>query len=259
MVDLHFHLLWGVDDGPQTRAATVAIARVAVDAGTSAVVATPHVGWDWPANNAGMLAERLEEVRETLRDEGIPLEVFSGAEVSLTRAVELDDTELHALRLGDGPWLLIEPPMLPGSPGLFAMFEMLRARGHRIIIAHPERCPAFHEDRSRLEGLVGDGMLCSITASALTGAFGRPVRKFARGLLSNGIVHNVASDAHDAERRPPSLLAELREAGLEAAQIEQLGRNSGRAIIEGASVPPPLYWASTDHGRLRRVLGSRRR
>lgn len=239
MIDIHFHILWGVDDGPRTRSETVAIARAAVEAGTRRVVATSHVSWDWPENDAATLAQRLGDVNEALREEGVPLEVLAGAEVALTRAVELDDTELRALYLGNGPWLLLEPPMLPASAGFDAMFAMIRARGHRIVIAHPERCPAFHEDRSRLEALVEEGMLCSITAQALTGAFGRAVRKFTRGMLRDGLVHNVASDAHDVSRRTPGLLAEMQKAGLSAAESERLGRDSGRAIVDGTPVPSP--------------------
>lgn len=142
-----------------------------MEAGTTSVVATPHVSWDWPENDAATLARRVADVNDALQEEGVALEVLAGAEVALTRAVELDDAELRALYLGNGPWLLLEPPMLPASAGFDAMFGMILSRGHRIVIAHPERCPAFHEDRSRLEGLVEGGMLCSVTAQALTGAF----------------------------------------------------------------------------------------
>jgi protein-tyrosine phosphatase len=239
LVDIHFHILWGLDDGPPTRSEALALARAAVEAGTRTVVATSHVSWGWPENDAATLARRVADVNDALQEEGVELEVLAGAEVALTRAVELDEAELRALHLGNGPWLLVEPPMLPASAGFDALFAMIRGRGHRIVLAHPERCPAFHEDRSRLEALVEEGMLCSITAQALTGAFGRTVRKFARGMLRDGLVHNVASDAHDASRRTPALLAEMQKAGLSAAEIERLGRESGRAIVDGTPVPSP--------------------
>lgn len=251
LIDLHCHILWGVDDGPRTRSEAMAIARAAVDAGTSTIVATSHVGWDWPDNNAETLARRVREVNEALVEEGVPLEVLSGAEVALTRAVELDDAELQALYLGNGPWLLLEPPFLPGTAGFDAMFETIRARGHRIVIAHPERCPAFHQDPSRLEAFVEEGMLCSITASALTGSFGRTVQKFSRWMLRDGLVHNVASDAHDVARRPPDLLPKMREAGLSEEKIDCMIHASPRAILDGASIPMP----SSGNDRRRLPLG----
>jgi protein-tyrosine phosphatase len=113
--------LWGVHDGPPTRSATVAIARAAVEAGTRTVVGdiSRRLGL---AGERGDTAQRLGNVNEALREEGVALEILAGAEVALTRAVELDDTELRALCLGNGPWLLLEPPMLPASAGPYVMF-----------------------------------------------------------------------------------------------------------------------------------------
>lgn len=252
LIDLHFHILWGVDDGPQTRADTISLARAAVEAGTTTVAATSHVGWDWPDNDAERLSRRREEVRKALDDEGIPLEVVSGAEVALTRAVDLDDAELQSLYLGDGPWLLLEPPTVPEAKGLIPMFEMVRARGHQIMIAHPERCPAFHHDRSTLESFVQKGMICSITARSLTGRFGKPVKRFAEAMLRGGLVHNIASDAHGVNRRTPNLLGEMRKASLNEEQRERFGEASGRAILAGAPLPDPSDGRTRWRDRLRR-------
>lgn len=235
----------------------MAIARAAVEAGTSTVVATSHVGWDWPQNDAERLTMGVRRVKEALVEESIELEVLSGAEVALTKAVELDDAELEALYLGDGPWLLLEPPLLPYTAGFDAMFETIRARGHRIVIAHPERCPAFYKDRSRLESFVDEGMLCSITASALTGAFGRTVQKFSRAILRDGLVHNVASDAHDVARRSPGLLTDMRRAGLGEQEIERLAHTNARAILEGAQVPSPKLDGNRRSGLLSRLTRTR--
>ena len=76
-------------------------------------------------------------------------------------------------------------------------------RGHHVVLAHPERCPAFHRDPSMLTSLVSAGALTSVTAGSLVGRFGDEVRRFALELVRDGMVHNVASDAHDDVRRPP--------------------------------------------------------
>lgn len=258
LVDVHFHLLWGIDDGPQTRHEAMALARAAAASGTTSIAATSHVSWDWPDNVSHTLEPRIREARFALSQESIPLELFSGAEVALTRAVELDDDELQALALGRGPWVLVEPPVLAQAAGVGTMFDTLRARGHSIVIAHPERCPAFHHEPEALQRLVAAGMLCSITARALTGAFGKTVKRFSHAMLREGLAHNVASDAHDAKRRPPDLSNVMRAAELDPADIERLGRLSGRAILEGAPMPPPQRCVRRRSGLLGRLRVSSR-
>ena len=208
MIDLHFHLLPGIDDGPRDLDGAVALARAAAGAGVDTIVATPHVSWDWQ-NTPRTIAESARRLDVNLADLAIPLRVLAGAEIALTRAAQLPDEELRRLTLGGGPWLLIEPPHVSGAVGIEAVLLHLQHRGHRLLLAHVERCPAFIADVNMLERLVQAGMLASITAGALVGRFGRTVQRFARRLVTGGLVHNVASDAHDCHRRPPGLLQEL--------------------------------------------------
>ena len=106
------------------------------------------------------------------------------------------------------------------------------------MLAHPERCPAFHSDPAVLESLVRAGILTSITAGSLVGRFGAPVRRFAFGLVRDGLVHNVASDAHDDSGRAPGMTAELRRAGLEPLAA-WLTTEVPAAILAGGEIPPP--------------------
>src|SRR5262245_55550591 len=188
------------------------LCRAAVAAGTRTIVATPHVSWDWPAVTSSVVAEGTERVNEALRAEGIDLEVGPGAEIAMTRAADLSDAELVALRLGGGPYLLIECPYSPASAGFDGLLQSLSDRGHCILLAHPERCPAFHRDPALLEAFVEAGMLTSLTAGAFVGRFGRDVERFSRRLLEHGLVHDIASDGHGASRRrPPTIAPELEE------------------------------------------------
>jgi protein-tyrosine phosphatase len=237
VIDLHCHILPGVDDGPPTMDDTLALARAQVAAGVKQVLATPHVTWDIPTTSE-QVASGVETVNAKLREEDIPLEVLTGGELALTKVPELDDVELRALALGGGPWLLVESPLTPSAAGFDNVLHHLQARGHRLVLAHPERCPAFQREPERLASLVHAGMLTSITAGALIGRFGGTVKRYAHELVRDGLVHNVASDAHDVNRRPPGLLAELEEAGY--------GDHAGwwcdqvpEAILAGTQIPYP--------------------
>jgi protein-tyrosine phosphatase len=240
VIDLHCHVLPGLDDGPATLADALDLGRAQQTAGVTTVVATPHVGWDFPGVTAQRIAEAVAEVNGAFARHGIGVAVVAGAEVALTRAIELRDDELAALRLGGGPWLLLEPPHAPaGAPGTEAAIASLLHRGHRLVIAHPERCPAFLGDRAALERLVAGGALTSLTASALTGRFGRDARRFAAGLVEDGLAHDVASDAHGVSaRRPPGMAEHVDGAGF-GALTQWLCRAMPAAILAGDALPAP--------------------
>lgn len=131
----------------------------------------------------------------------------------------------------------MEPPIRAVAAGLDMLILELQHRGHRILLAHPERCPAFQRDPPMLQSLVGDGVLTSITAGSLVGRFGGNVRRFALELVREGLVHNVASDAHDRRGRPPGMAAELDQTGL-GALADWLTRAVPAAILSGGEIPP---------------------
>jgi protein-tyrosine phosphatase len=144
--------------------------------------------------------------------------------------------EISKLGLGGGPWLLIESPLTSLAGGLELVVADLQRLGHRVLLAHPERCPAFHRDPRLLESLVRIGALTSITAGALGGRFGVAVRRFAWSLLGAGMVHNVASDFHDGFGRPPGVAGELEKAGL-GPIADWLANQVPAAILEDREIP----------------------
>lgn len=256
MIDLHTHVLPGIDDGPETIEGSLALVRAAAADGTRAMVATPHVNWHHP-NNAATIARLTGELNERLRVEGIAVEIRTGAEIAMTRAEDIEPSELERLRLGDGPWVLLEPPFTPIVTGLDGVVAALQSAGHRVVLAHPERCPALHREPELVESLVRTGVLTSITAGSLVGRFGGPVRRFARRLVEQGLVHNVASDAHDAIRRPPGMTAELGEVGL-GALADWLTRAVPAAILSGEEIPARPGSSAAGELRLRRAHWRRR-
>lgn len=253
MIDLHCHVLAGLDDGPSELDGSVALVAAARDGGTDAMVATPHVNWGWQ-NSAAAIAQARLALTERLADEGVAVAIHPGAEIALTHAFELDDGELEALRLGAGPWILVEAPHVQGVAGVEAMLGELAERGQRIVLAHVERCPAFLADPQLLERMVGRGMLASVTAGALVGRFGRAIERAAGRFIAAGLIHNVASDAHDLRMRPPGLRAELDAAGLHE-QATWLADAVPAAILRGAEIPAAPAWPEPSRRGLFRRRG----
>ncbi len=238
MIDLHFHVLPGIDDGPRSTDVALRMCRAAARSGTRTIVATPHVNWDHPANNAAKMHASVVAINRALQVEGIDVAVRPGAELGLTRAAELPDGELGVLGLGGGSSLLVECPNGMPRRGIESSLWALAERVPRIVLAHPERSSAFQAP-GLLEDLVARGMAACITARSLTGGYGRQARSSAWTWLTAGLVHVIASDAHDLERRPPDLGDELRRAGLGEAEIEYFARTAPAAILSNAAVPAP--------------------
>jgi len=236
VIDLHCHVLPGIDDGPETIDGSLAIARAAAAAGTRTLVATPHVSWRYP-NDADTISRLVDEVNGRLAAESVTLEILPGAELAMTRVIDIDPGELPRLSLGGGPWLLVEPPFTLVATGLDTIVFDLQRQGHRVLLAHPERCPALHRDPRMLGSLVRAGVLTSITAGSLAGKFGETVRRFALQLVQDELVHNVASDAHDTVGRPPSMAAEIEQAGLGPLR-EWLTEEVPAAILAGEETIP---------------------
>jgi protein-tyrosine phosphatase len=164
-------------------------------------VATPHCSRRFPTP-----PEAIEEGVRELRAAGSPVELLAGAEVTHEMALALPDETLRRLCLGSSSCLLLETPLEPViGPQFERCADMLWERGYRVLLAHPERAPAFRDDPRRLRALVENGALCSVTAASLAGGFGTGARFFGLELLRDGLVHSVDSDAHHAELRPPGL------------------------------------------------------
>jgi protein-tyrosine phosphatase len=250
VIDLHCHLLPGIDDGPASLEGSLALARAAVAAGTEAIVATPHVSPRYP-NDADTIHRLVERTADYLEREGVSLEVLPGAEIAITRLAEMGPEQIDGLRLGTGPWLLLEPPFTAVVTGLDTMVMDLLGRGRRVFLAHPERCPAFHRDPGMLESLVEQGVLTSLTAGSLVGRFGGKVRRFSLELMEAEMVHNVASDAHDERSRPPGIAQELERAGYGALR-DWLTWDVPSAVVTGREIPtrPAVGRARTAASRL---------
>jgi protein-tyrosine phosphatase len=236
VIDLHTHVLPGVDDGPDDVAGSIAVAEVAAHGGTRTLVATPHLRADHPGVRPGELAARARDLTEVLRARGLPIEVAPGAEVDLSSAAELSEDELALATLGgNGSDLLVETPYGPLAPDFPDRVLALAARGFRLTLAHPERSPTL-QMRSELVGaLVERGVLVQLTARSLVGR--GPSGAAAKTMLERGWAHVLATDAHALDRRPPDLGLRLRQAvdafPHAAGELEWMVTAAPRAILDG--------------------------
>ena len=258
MIDLHSHLRPGVDDGAPDLETSVAMGCAAVAGRVEAIVATPHVSRSYP-NDPSTFAERVAQVQAALDDASVPLRVHKGAEISHAMLHDLSDEALSLSTLGDGRFILFEPPLTGPVPFIDRMVSDLQAKGFDVLIAHPERIAAFHRRIDVLEKLVEQGCLTSVTAASVGGQFGGTVKRFTQDLFARGLVHNLASDAHDAEYRSPALAPTLEMAVAELPELEGwldwLTVEVPQAILAGETPggdPPVIEPKRGLLGRLRR-------
>lgn len=231
LVDIHTHVLYGLDDGAATRADSVAMLRAAARHGTRLMVATPH------ANHRYRFDPELVRARVAELQELVPeVELRSGCDFHLSFENVRDLLE-HPARysIHGGPYLLVELADSVVSPAISEVLGLLVREGLCPVITHPERNAWLRERTETLAAWVRAGCLIQITAQSVAGGFGRRARAAAEALLSRRLVHAVASDCHDCEGRPPNL-REARDlvCAAEGARVaEQLFEGNPEAIASG--------------------------
>ncbi|MEI8374318.1 MAG: CpsB/CapC family capsule biosynthesis tyrosine phosphatase [Planctomycetota bacterium] len=206
-VDIHCHLLPGLDDGPATWSESVLMAEMAVADGVSTIVATPHQLGSYPANRVATIYPKVARLQELLDGRKIPLQVLPGAEV------RIEPDLVGRIRSGDvltvadrRRHLLLELPQEVYFP-LDRPLAELHAAGIVGILAHPERNLGILASPGVLRPLVEAGCLLQVTAASLLGVFGGRIRTFTEQLIKQRLVSLVSSDAHGTKSRPPGLRA----------------------------------------------------
>ncbi len=206
MIDLHGHLLPGIDDGARDMDQALAMARMAVKDGISVSVLTPHHLNGVYDNPAAKIREQVDQFRAKLDAEGIELEVWPGAECHLVPELPAALADGSAMTVADRRRaVLVELPVHTIPMGATAILDDIRALGLTPIIVHPERNTALRQDPERLAEWVAMGCLAQVTAQSCTGRFGESVRKTAHWMVTQGLIHLVASDAHRDRRRIPQI------------------------------------------------------
>lgn len=240
MIDLHTHILPGIDDGARTLEDALDMARAFVADGVTTIAATPHVRDDFPTS-ADSMHRAVDALRQVLDDEEIPLTLLPGAEIAVDRIARLDENELRRLTLaGSDRYVLVETPYHGWPVELSERLLGLRIAGFTPVLAHPERNAEVQQTPSLLAPLVRGGTLVQVTAASLDGRLGARTRHAAVHLVAVGLAHLVASDAHMPDIRAVGMRSAT-EAIENEALAGWLAEDVPHALAEGRSLParPP--------------------
>ena len=236
MIDLHSHVLPGVDDGPRTLDESLAILRAAAEDGITRIAATPHVRDDHPTSPETM--ERgVDELNRAARDAGIPIDVLPGGELDIEYAARFDNATLARFGLGgNATVLLLECPYSGWPLDLRDVVFRLAARGFSVVLAHPERNPDVQADPELLRPLVDAGVLVQLTAASIDGRSGSSARRTSRVLLDGGLAQLIAGDAHAPQVRAVGLASAAAGLG-DAALARWLTEDVPAAVVAGSPLP----------------------
>jgi protein-tyrosine phosphatase len=235
MVDVHHHLLPGLDDGSSDLSTSLEMARIAVSEGITHVVATPHASSRYTFNPDAVRA-RSKDLRDALSEAGIPLHLGIGCDFHLSYD-NIQDALANPTRytINGHDYLLVELPDYTISPNLKETFFELRQAGLTPILTHPERNPVLQREPQRMLPWLRDGLLTQVTAASVLGHMGKTAQRIAEQMLANRWVHVIATDAHDTKRRPP-IMREAREVISKrygAFYADLLCRDNPMAIFRG--------------------------
>lgn len=232
MIDLHSHVLPGLDDGVATLAEAVELCEAAAADGIDVLAATPHVRSDYPTT-----PEQMEQaLAEVQRAADGTVRVIAGGELDIAE-LSRPEEELRRFCLGGTSWLLVETPYMGWPLDLADKLFRLGVAGFSTILAHPERNRDVQQRPELLQSIVAGGTLVQLTAASIDGRFGRSAKACAFDLLDRELAHLVASDAH-----APSIRAVGMSRAAEAVGDEELARwltlRVPRAILAGTALPP---------------------
>lgn len=205
MIDLHSHILHEIDDGATSIEVALEMARQAADDGVEVMACTPHFLPGVYDPDPAHILRQVDELNDRLIQAGIELAVVSGCEAHLRPDMVRRLKAGQILTLHGGRHVLVEMPPTTLPPNMDRFFLDLIAAGYKPIMAHVERYRWTERSMPFIENMVLAGVLMQVTAGSLFGDYGRSATELSTRLLDMGLVHVVASDAHDVTRRPPGL------------------------------------------------------
>jgi protein-tyrosine phosphatase len=206
VIDLHSHILPGIDDGAADLSIALEMARTSVANGVTTLACTPHILPGLHHNTGPQIRLAVQQLQQNLNQENIPLRLVTGADNHITPGFVAGLRSGRLMPLADTRYVLVEPPHHVAPTRLEEFFFDLVTAGYVPVLTHPERLTWIRSHYEVMQRLVHSGSWMQITAGSLTGAFGRNARYWAERMLDDGIVHILATDAHNMERRPPNLL-----------------------------------------------------
>jgi protein-tyrosine phosphatase len=256
MIDIHHHLLFGLDDGPQDIETSLAMIEAAADNGITHIACTPHANARW-AFDPEVNRQKLEEIKARMNGK---VTLGLGCDFHLSYD-NIEDALKNRTKytINGKQYLLVEFADLMIPPGMNEVFYEFMVAGVQPIITHPERNMTIQRHPERMKDWLRQGCLVQITAASLTGRFGRTAQAMAQQFLEDDWVNFLATDAHNLESRPPKLREGYevlaKRFGMETA--ERLCVMNPRAVFFGEAMPeqPEPKKIDEDRGETRKRKG----
>jgi protein-tyrosine phosphatase len=213
LIDIHSHLLPGLDDGPKEVEESLAMGRSYAAMGFCAVVATPHCipGTRWMPE-ISLIHARARMVSTALEAEGVALKIYTGMEIALDPLVPILLRQKRLLTLANGPYLLIESPFQQFPLGWEGLLADIRGLGYKVLLAHPERCASLARKPALVDEIKNTGIYVQVNLDSLAGVNGRQAQQAALLFAEKGCLHCLATDSHDSRRRCPDMVSRTAEA-----------------------------------------------
>lgn len=205
MIDLHCHILPGIDDGPGDLSVSLEMARAMAADGVSVVACTPHILPGLYHNSGPQIRRLVAHFEQILEQECISLRLVTGADNHIVPSFVASLRSGHLLTLAESRYVLVEPPHHIPPVRLEDFFFELTTAGYVPVLTHPERLSWITSHYAVILRMARAGVWMQITAGSLAGDFGRSSQYWAERMLAEGNVHILATDAHDVDRRPPIL------------------------------------------------------
>lgn len=225
MIDLHCHILPGIDDGAPDLELSLAMARRAVEDGITVTACTPHIMPGYYENTGPEIRQHVVALQAALDEHEIPLRLTTGADVHLVTDLIAGLKSGRILTLNDSRYFLFEPPHNVAPPRMGDSIFSVMTAGYLPIITHPERLRWIEDHYESMGEMVHGGAWIQLTAASVTGKFGKRAQYWSERMLDEGLVHILATDAHNMRTRSP-ILSEAVE-----AVAKRLGDQAARDMV----------------------------
>lgn len=259
MIDLHSHILPGIDDGARSLEDSLTMARMAVEDGTKILACTPHLAPPKYVNSGPDIRRAVSQLQAQLDEHSIALKLIAGADLHIASDLENSLKTGHALTLADTSYFLLEPPHDVLPPMLVQFAQKLKRAGYNPILTHPERLQWIEGNYNVITELADAGIVIQLTGASVTGLFGKRIQYWCERMLDEGIVDILASDAHDTKYRTTGL-SKARD-----AVAQRLGEKEARMmvldrpyhIVKNEALPPKPPRKPSTQAPERKSSGSR--
>lgn len=236
MIDIHSHIIPGIDDGSKNMEMTLEMLKNAEREGTKEIVATPHYLLEYGESKIEEVKVLVKEINSIITKKGINIKIYSGQEVYFTENILKDYLDGNIGTLNDSRYMLIEFNMNRFEENIFDILYELQVRGITPIIAHPERYRSIIKNPVEINRFIDEGYLFQLDSGSLTGNFGKEVKKTAEILLANGIYNFIGSDAHNIKSRNTGISEAISLANNKKNGIEKVFEESSRKMLNNEKV-----------------------